>query len=61
MIFDVRPESPFFEDLTDEMLDPIYSLSKSTQFTKIFCLDGHVIEIDLIRKKFIKYRDRYIE
>ncbi len=57
----MRPESPYFDDVTDEMLDPIYSLSKSTPFSKIFCLDSHIIEIDLMRKKFIRSRDKYIE
>lgn len=61
VIFDVRPESPDLDDVTDEMLSPIYSLTKSTPFTKIFCVDGHIIEIDLKRKKFVKIRDKYLE
>ncbi len=61
VIFDVRPESPDFDDVTNEMLIPIYSLAESTPFTKIFCLDGHIIEIDLKRKTFIKIRDKYTD
>jgi hypothetical protein len=52
IIFDVRPESLFFEDVSLEMLSPLFSLAETTKFTKIFCLDNHFVTIDLKEKSF---------
>ena len=52
VIFDVRPECLAFEDVTLEMLTPLYSLAETTNFTKILCLDNHFVTIDLKKKKF---------
>lgn len=59
VIFDVRPESPDLNDVTEDMLAPLYSLGKSSPFSKIYCLDSHILEIDLIKKTFVKVRDKY--
>lgn len=57
VIFDVRPETPILDDVTEEMLSPLFSLKETTPFTKIFCMDSHIIEIDLIRKKIVTIRN----
>jgi hypothetical protein len=60
IIFDIRPESPIFEGITSEMLNPLYSDGADTIFGKIFCLDSHIVSIDLKQKEFQICRTKHI-
>jgi hypothetical protein len=52
VIFDVRPESPFFKDVTQEMLTDFYLIAKTTVFSKVICLDSNFVTIDVEKQKF---------
>lgn len=53
VIFDVRPESPAFEDLTERMKDELFSLSSHTDLSKIICIDSEYVTIDLVNRIFL--------
>ncbi|MHB1349257.1 MAG: hypothetical protein ACYCYR_05240 [Desulfobulbaceae bacterium] len=58
IIFDVRPESIFFEDVTTKMLEPLYSYGKLSIFSSIHCLDSNFVTIDLKSQSF-KFRESH--
>ncbi|MGI1677617.1 MAG: hypothetical protein K6L75_02715 [Cellvibrionaceae bacterium] len=53
VIFDVRPESPIFDDLTDEMKNELFSLGNKTEFSQIICIDSKYVTIDLMNRNFV--------
>lgn len=60
LIFDVRPETPIFEDITHTMLLPLYSLRISCPFSNVFFMDSHLGQIDLVNQTFEMLRERYL-
>ena len=60
LIFDVRPETPIFKDITPAMLLPLYSLRTSCPFSNVFFMDSHLGQIDLVNQRFEILRERYL-
>ena len=60
VIFDVRPESPYFDDVTDGMKKDLFSLATETGFHELVLIDGHYLTVRLDSEEFILERNNLL-